>query len=214
MRSKLFIKILIWIPLFIIFVTILYFGGGFALLVLLVILAMSIVEFISKVRYSNDKTYLSAFLLLYLIGLFYSIVLYHVSGLVFYKYLVIICFATVLSDVCAFFFGSYFGKHPLPKYINEKKSIEGIVGQIVGAFVGVLVVHLFIFKVSPFWIFIPIGIGSAIGDIGNSAAKRRAQIGSWSEFIPGHGGFIDRFASFSGSFVLVYISLNISGILR
>ena len=111
--------------------------------------------------------------------------------------LVTICFASVLSDVFAFFGGSYFGKHPLPDFINARKSYEGIVGQLIGAIVGVAAVSL-LPGISFAWrLGFIIGVASAIGDLINSIAKRQLGIKDWGNAIPGHGGVLDRFSSLS-----------------
>lgn len=124
--------------------------------------------------------------------------------------LLVLGISSAISDVTAFFFGNYFGKHKLPSFINPNKSWEGIFGQIIGAFVGVLLIKLFIVSTVSILLFLPIGIGSAIGDITNSYMKRKVNLISWSNFIPGHGGFIDRFSSLivSSSLTFYYLFLS------
>ena len=70
--------------------------------------------------------------------------------------------------------------------------------------IGVLLIKYFVVHQGNILIFLPIGIGSAIGDLMNSRAKRIAGIKNWSNFIPGHGGFIDRFCSLAGSSVFTF----------
>jgi phosphatidate cytidylyltransferase len=59
----------------------------------------------------------------------------------------------------------------------------------------------------PVGLFIPIGLGSGVGDIINSAAKRRVGVVNWSRLIPGHGGLADRFSSIAASALLSFYFL-------
>jgi phosphatidate cytidylyltransferase len=125
--------------------------------------------------------------------------------------LITIAICSVLSDVAAYFFGNYLGNHKLPAFLNNKKSWEGVAGQLLGALIGVFVVGAFLVPNLPLIIFIPIGVGSALGDLLNSYIKRRLDVKDWSNYIPGHGGFADRLSSMSLSilfafyFVLIFI---------
>ena len=118
---------------------------------------------------------------------------------------------TAMSDVTCFFFGKFFGTHMLPPYINSNKSWEGVAGQLIGACIGLMLLKTFIFPQTSLLLFLPIGLGSATGDLLNSYIKRRAGILSWSTWIPGHGGLLDRFVSLAFSilytfyFLLLYI---------
>jgi len=118
--------------------------------------------------------------------------------------LLVIGIASSVSDVTAFFFGSYFGIHKLPSFVNVNKSWEGILGQIAGALIGVLLIKLFIADKVNILLFLPIGAGSSIGDILNSYIKRKVGIKSWSYLLPGHGGVIDRFSSLAWSAIFTF----------
>lgn len=108
-----------------------------------------------------------------------------------------VAIVSVMSDVIAFFMGNYLGRHPLPQGLNNHKSWEGVIGQIVGAGCGGLIA-VFLLDISlPVWMMLLVGIASAIGDLFNSAAKRTLLIKDWGATIPGHGGVMDRLASLS-----------------
>jgi phosphatidate cytidylyltransferase len=127
--------------------------------------------------------------------------------------LITLCFATVLSDAGAFLLGKYLGKHRLPEWLNNSKSWEGIVGQVLGSLVGILLVNFFVTPVVSVWLFLPVGAGCAIGDLANSFAKRNAHVKDWSRAIPGHGGFIDRLSSLAGSTLLMFYFLVLTRLL-
>ena len=105
------------------------------------------------------------------------------------------CLASVFSDVIAFFFGRYLGRHRLPGWINRGKSWEGVLGQLIGGVLGVF--HLgMLFGTQPTLLAgLVIGVASAVGDLVNSIAKRIAGSEDCGSTIPGHGGVIDRFCS-------------------
>ena len=108
-----------------------------------------------------------------------------------------------LSDTGAYFVGITFGKHRLCPVISPKKSVEGFVGGIVTAVLGML---LFAFLVQRFamlqvnyWLCLVYGLLGAVagvmGDLSMSVIKRQAGIKDYGNLIPGHGGILDRFDS-------------------
>lgn len=212
LRSSLFVKIMFWIPIFLVFLCVLYMGNPARLTVLTVLLAAALLEFISKSRTKAHKFLVITYFFVFSLALSHFIFLeisYHND---FINLLITLTFASVLADVTAFFLGNYFGKHKLPEVLNKNKSWEGVLGQLMGALAGVLLVNSFIAPVISVWIFIPIGAGSAIGDLFNSFVKRKLNIKDWSRAIPGHGGFIDRFSSLAGSVMFTFYFLHITGL--
>jgi CDP-diglyceride synthetase len=107
-----------------------------------------------------------------------------------------VCFwlMSVMSDVLAFFSGNMFGAHKLPKSINDKKSWEGVAGQIAGSLFIYPILSVIVISM-PAYFAISTGVGSALGDLLNSHLKRLRKIKNWSNAIPGHGGFADRLCS-------------------
>ncbi len=111
-------------------------------------------------------------------------------------------------DTCAYCVGTLtaktIGNHKAFPKLSPKKSIEGIVGGIIGAAVlGWLYGH---FVAEPYsglesvsWILAGISaIGAVIaqvGDLAASAVKRDTNIKDYGKIIPGHGGILDRFDS-------------------
>lgn len=213
-RSNLFIKILFWVPIFLIFLAVLYINNTARVTLLTALLLAAFLEFIRVARKSNDKAPLIIYFILFVFGLSHFYLLGSKYQTEFVNLLITLCFATVLSDVVAFFFGNYLGKHKLPTWLNNRKSWEGVAGQLVGALLGILLVNAFIVPVATLWLFLPLGIGSAMGDLANSFTKRKAAIKDWSNAIPGHGGLVDRLSSMAGSIVLLFYFLQISGVLK
>jgi len=209
-KSKLFIKMFFWIPIFLVFLAVLYSSNLDRTIFLALLMVLSFLEFRLKQRRAENKVILRIFFALFVIGLAHFFLL----GLFYNKYivnlLITLCFASVLSDVFAFLIGKSIGTHNLPEWINNSKTWEGVVGQIIGSLFGVMLVNYFVTPVASFWIFLPIGIGCAVGDLANSFAKKDAHIKYWSKAIPQHGGFIDRLSSiaFSAFFVFYFLVLT------
>jgi phosphatidate cytidylyltransferase len=211
-RSRLFVKILFWVPIFTIFLLYLHLGGAVQLLLLLALCAMALRELLKRIRGHGDKGFFLNYYLLFAVALLH----FHLIGTAYGQeaagIIAMICFASVLADVCAFFFGKYFGRHHLPDALNKNKSWEGVGGQVVGALAGVLLVHWLIWPAPSLWMFAPIAAGTVLGDLGNSFAKRRLKIDEWSNGIPGHGGYLDRLASLAGSALLTYYYLMLTAL--
>jgi phosphatidate cytidylyltransferase len=207
-HSKLFIKIILWIPIFAVFVAALYMGDTARLVLLAAIVIAASSELVRVARQKPDKKLLYIYLLFFIFGMAHLCLLARDYPQKFTGLLVVLGFATVLSDVLAFFMGNYGGRHKLPRWINPDKSWEGVAGQIIGALIGVLLVGLVVMPIGTAWLFLPVGLGSAAGDLANSLTKRKAGIKDWGQSIPGHGGFLDRFSSIAGSVLFTYYYLK------
>ena len=118
----------------------------------------------------------------------------------------------VSFDVFSYLVGSAFGKIKLLKYISPNKTLEGFLGgSIISILVSIIYSYLFELKINfNLIIFITLIIISAfIGDIIESVFKRLNSIKNSSNYIPGHGGFFDRFDSFVLSILVYSIIINI-----
>ncbi len=109
-----------------------------------------------------------------------------------------------ITDVSAYFVGTFLGKHKLIPEISPKKSVEGAIGGVIGAVIGGLVValvmHFFSADYKPnFWMFALVSfvgsIVSQIGDLVASLIKRECGIKDYGNIFPGHGGVLDRYDS-------------------
>jgi phosphatidate cytidylyltransferase len=213
LKTSLFIKIFFWIPIFMVFLAVLYSTNFDRTVFLAVFLVATFLEFKFKLKQAENKIVLYVFFSIFAIGLGHLFVMGYVFDKVFVNLLITLGFATALSDATAYLLGKYWGKHKLPEWINNSKSWEGVVGQLLGSLAGVLLVNYFVEPVVTIWLFAPIGIGCTIGDLANSFAKRNAHTENWSKAIPGHGGFIDRSASVAGSTILMFYFLVLSRLL-
>lgn len=114
----------------------------------------------------------------------------------------------VSIDTGAYATGLLFGKHLMAPSISPKKTWEGFIGAgvvslISGGLVVTLMLHL------PLWftpIFsIPILFSAVWGDLGESQLKRVIGVKDMSNWLAGHGGFLDRLDSILPTALVVYI---------
>ena len=120
------------------------------------------------------------------------------------RFFILIPFAMAfLSDTGAYFAGLNFGKHKLAPMISPKKTIEGVVGGIACAIIGMLI-YCFVlqigFKMQVNYLAAILygalgAAGGVFGDLCFSAVKRQVEIKDYGNLIPGHGGILDRFDS-------------------
>ena len=113
-----------------------------------------------------------------------------------------------LADSGAYFAGTLFGKHKLCPEISPKKTIEGLIGGTITnaiLFVGIGLLFSYIQSLNDKiininYVYIAIlgmicSLLGLLGDLTASFIKRQCQINDYINFMPGHGGVLDRFDS-------------------
>lgn len=123
----------------------------------------------------------------------------------------LIIFTIWINDTMAYIVGSFIGKTPLSP-ISPKKTWEGTIG---GAILAVAVIGILAYVTGR----LPVGHAIAMaaiaaaagtyGDLFESKLKRMAGVKDSGSFMPGHGGFLDRFDSllFAATAVSIYVQL-------
>ncbi|MDO4674762.1 phosphatidate cytidylyltransferase [Campylobacter sp.] len=114
----------------------------------------------------------------------------YLSGGIFAIFWLIVI--VVLCDSGAYFIGKNFGQRPLCQ-TSPNKTLEGAIGGVLcglvgGCLVGVFV-HEFLFCVT---LSFCVSVLAVLGDLIESYFKRRAGLKDSGDFIPGHGGILDR----------------------
>jgi phosphatidate cytidylyltransferase len=205
LSSSIKTKISMWVPIAIIFVFTYSQTSSFRFYFLLFLVLMMVIEFYRFAFRRGEKLWTWIFLVFSIFGILHLALLK--SFIEYDALLLTIIVANAMSDVFAFFTGKIFGKYKLPSFINSKKSWDGVIGQFLGALIGVMLVRILFYPSIALVFFVPIGLGNSLGDIFNSKVKRDLSIQSWGNSIPGHGGFLDRFSSLSGSAIFFYYFL-------
>jgi phosphatidate cytidylyltransferase len=122
------------------------------------------------------------------------------------------------SDIGAFIIGRRFGRTPLAPRLSPNKTREGVIGNLVGAAVGLAP---FIGVLGPYfaptaWLALIalVAIGSLWGDLLESAVKREAGVKDAARWLPGFGGILDRIDSLLLVVPLVYWALRVADVAR
>lgn len=131
--------------------------------------------------------------------------LIRILGMTVGRYVILVPFAVAfMSDGGAYFVGLKFGRHKLAPVVSPNKTIEGALGGVAAAIVGMIIYALVLDLAFPqfrvdYGMAIVYGLtGSIVGVFGDlcfSIIKRQTGIKDYGNLIPGHGGVLDRFDS-------------------
>lgn len=115
------------------------------------------------------------------------------------------------GDTAAIFVGAKLGKTKLAPNISPKKSVEGAIANLVAAVaVAVLTGQALDLPIATSLLAgFAVGVLGQIGDLFESALKRRVGVKDSGSILPGHGGLLDRidsllFAAPAVALVLLY----------
>lgn len=118
----------------------------------------------------------------------------------------------VATDTGGYIFGVLFGKHKMAEKISPKKTWEGFAGSIVSAAVMGSLFTVFALH-AQWWIGVVLGVLMVIfgtcGDLIESLIKRDVGIKDMSDFLPGHGGVMDRLDSMLVGAPVAWIVLHL-----
>jgi len=113
------------------------------------------------------------------------------------------------NDVCAFFAGTFLGKHRMTPVLSPKKTWEGFAGGMLG---GTLVAVFVSFTVPVFsgvleaiGFGLLVGLAGVFGDLAESLIKRDCLAKDASASIPGFGGLLDVVDSVLFAAPVVYV---------
>ncbi len=103
------------------------------------------------------------------------------------------------NDTGAYLLGSKIGKTKLFPRISPKKTWEGSISGVVGTLLMAYVLYKFTGTMNlQDWLAfaVIVAIFGSLGDLVESMMKRSLGIKDSGNFLPGHGGFLDRFDAF------------------
>ncbi|MFV0450023.1 MAG: phosphatidate cytidylyltransferase [Vibrio sp.] len=105
---------------------------------------------------------------------------------------------TQFNDVCQYVWGKNFGKHKIAPRVSPNKTWQGFIGGSITVTALSYFVAPYLTPLSPVQGVLAgviISFSGFIGDLVMSAVKRDLHIKDTSQFIPGHGGILDRLDS-------------------
>ena len=142
----------------------------------------------------------------------------------------LLSFAAIVwvADIAAYFAGRRFGRHKLAPAISPGKTVEGVLGGIIG-----VVVFFFVWQAVTahttvknenwvimlkshsavlFAVFVLLSLISVLGDLFESWMKRGAGMKDSSNLLPGHGGVLDRIDALTSTLPIaaLYVTMMLS----
>ena len=151
----------------------------------------------------RDRALLAVFAVWIMLGSYATV---HLRGEAGAGWLVWLVLVVVVSDVAGYFAGRMIGGPKFWPRVSPKKTWSGTVagwagaGAIGWAFAAPLAAGAGLILAS-----VLVGFAGQMGDIAESAVKRRTGIKDSSDLIPGHGGVLDRFDAMLGAAVMVML---------
>lgn len=178
-----------------------------------------IVEVIRPSERPLERIMTSLFGLLYIPFLisFGMLLRYTPNDHVGFWYIIITAVGAYASDTGAYFVGGRFGKRKLAPEISPAKTLEGALGGLVFSMLMVFGMSEAIrpiisdVKLSEIWIFaILVSSAAQLGDLAESVIKRGFGVKDSGNFLPGHGGLLDRMDSLLFALPVAYYYLSVA----
>ena len=198
--KNLFIRSVTSICLILLFIFLIFFYEN---LIKYISILIYLILFVETLYFFKEK---KIFIMIYL---FISAFFFHFFLFLVYDQFILLLTISIiiLFDTFSYIFGSLLGKKKIIPSISPNKTY---VGFILGFLLTLLIINLAIsffnlsiIKVNTYIILII--LIAFIGDLIESFLKRKSKIKNSSNFLPGHGGFFDRFDSFIlASFILPF----------
>lgn len=163
-----------------------YGGGGW-----LPVLGLLVVSALMAARAPRDPVIFGAYLALILLAAHGLVALRWDFGIAWVLWVVLIVIA---ADMAGYFAGRLLGGPKFWPRISPKKTWSGTVaGWLAGALIGAAFMPILGAGAAIVALSVLLAFAGQMGDIAESAIKRRAGVKDSSALIPGHGGVLDRF---------------------
>ena len=194
-------------------IVILIFNFNFILTYCLIVLGvLSILEFLQLTKriFRNKlfKNIINFFFIGYIF--IFCFLFFFFSNFINLKILIfIILFGCIASDLGGFIFGKIF-KGPKLTKISPNKTYSGAIGSLILTIITISLMFLFILKFFNYNIILIaliVSISCQLGDLVFSYLKRKANIKDTGNFLPGHGGVLDRLDGIFFGMPIGYVSL-------
>lgn len=129
-------------------------------------------------------------------------------------WVLVVLFGVWGFDTGAFFAGHFFGRHKLAPRISPGKTWEGVAGGLVLSVTAALLITIRPLGV-PWYLAILLGVliavAATLGDLAESLIKRQTHVKDSGQFMPGHGGILDRVDSLLFAIIVVFVFAQLVG---
>ena len=200
-------EFLIWVPLLVFSYVI--FDGRYADVALLLAIAYQVLRYLRSTPHRTGflQAVAGVFGLLYIPWMLHFFYLIYVSGPadrphVGATHALVVLLIVWGYDSGAYFIGKLWGRHSAFPRVSPQKTWEGVAGGCVFAILGALVGATLspVWRELAFWRGIHhivisallVACASQLGDVFESKLKRAATVKDSGNFLPGHGGALDR----------------------
>jgi len=213
-------RIITSILLFLLVIFCIFANWPIYLFLLLIVSGISLLEISSLIKLAEKSTSKNTFakrwIPLRLISGFYLFFIFLLMtadfynlGPVFIIYILLIC---IFSDIGGYVIGKVIGGKKLTK-ISPNKTISGSVGSFCFSIVPLLLLYNFdqseySYSFNNFLLCLEISLVCQLGDIFISYIKRKAKVKDTGNFLPGHGGLLDRIDGIIFAIPYVWIYMN------
>ena len=184
---------------------------NFIIWVAAIIVTASLLELLGVNFFKNKIPFLQTVLSLILFSLIAGGFLFFIDSFN-YSFLLFIYFQVLVFDGFCQITGQIFGKHQLAPQISAAKTVEGLIGGWLFCLIAAMLAANWInISLSVAILYgILTGLSSFAGDMLASWYKRKVNVKDYSAWLPGQGGFLDRFDSFlmtASIYYLLYITI-------
>ena len=199
--KNLFIRTFITSIFLLIYFLLFYINNNFIFYLIIIIYFIILIE--ALIYFINFRKILVSY-----------IIISFVCFIIYYNYYMniigfnLLIFTIIIFDISSYLIGSLLGKKKIFKYISPNKTYFGLIGGIflsnVFSIFYILYFNKNVYLYNIFFINFII-IFAFCCDIIESFFKRKNKLKNSSNFLPGHGGFFDRFDSFVFAIIFLFI---------
>ena len=166
-------------------------------LIILILSILSLLEFFNiikkiinkKIFYYSTNILFISYVFLFSFFFIYLSYFFNLKIILF-----IFLFSCIASDIGGFVFGKLLGGPKLTK-ISPNKTVSGAFGSVIFSSLTIFIL-VYLLSNNLNYSFLILGvatsIGCQLGDLFFSFLKRKAKIKDTGNFLPGHGGILDR----------------------
>jgi len=123
-----------------------------------------------------------------------------------FEWMAWLALVVISTDILGYFAGRFIGGPKFWPKVSPKKTWSGtLAGWIGAAIIGAVYVFNGAAGLELIGVSIAISMASQLGDVSESALKRRMGIKDSSNIMPGHGGMFDRFDGMLGASIFLLI---------